>query len=274
MKTYAVILLSILLNFSYATDSYYPQHSLEIILNKNTQTEDLEAELFNVLNKVHIINENGEDELGESCPIDRNCYSQKNDITYKMARIELFGSLHLEENPQGYFVKDAYCNQIITEKNGVGPKKIPDSSLLNCEHTWPQSKFSSDFPNNLQKNDLHHLFPVSMKANSTRSNHPFAEVEGKTVNNNCTDSKIGNALGTNIKSFEPPTEHRGNVARAIFYFSVRYKMPIDSTQKQYLTKWHSEDPVDNEERVRNEKIMNYQGNRNPFIDFPELVERL
>lgn len=274
MKTLTLVLFSIVSNFSYAFESYYPQKSLDILLNEKTTSTEIQNELFNILNKVHIINEHGEDELTDSCPIDKKCYSQSENVTYKMARIELFGSLHLEKNKEGYFLKDLYCNQTITENEGVGPGLIPDSNIMNCEHTWPQSKFTTEFPNSLQKSDLHHLFPVNTRANSTRSNLPFAEVNGRVVNNNCTDSKQGNAIGTKIKSFEPPTEHRGNVARALFYFSTRYKMTIDETEKKYLKKWHSEDPVDETERVRNEKIMNYQGNRNPYIDFPELVERI
>jgi hypothetical protein len=36
-------------------------------------------------------------------------------------------------------------------------------------------------------------------------------------------------------------------------------------------KWHEEDPVDEFEIQRNQVIYAYQRNRNPFIDYPELV---
>ncbi|HBY65910.1 MAG TPA: hypothetical protein DEG42_05995 [Acholeplasmataceae bacterium] len=38
-----------------------------------------------------------------------------------------------------------------------------------------------------------------------------------------------------------------------------------------LLEWHKEDPVDDFERNRNQKIFEAQGNRNPFIDKPEYV---
>ena len=38
-----------------------------------------------------------------------------------------------------------------------------------------------------------------------------------------------------------------------------------------LLQWHQQDPVDAAERLRNEVIQTYQGNRNPFIDHPEWV---
>lgn len=40
-----------------------------------------------------------------------------------------------------------------------------------------------------------------------------------------------------------------------------------------LVNWHNLDPVDNFEIIRNEVIYSYQGNRNPFIDYPNLVEK-
>jgi endonuclease I len=51
-------------------------------------------------------------------------------------------------------------------------------------------------------------------------------------------------------------------------------LPIDPRLEAVLRKWHKDDPVDDEERDRNEKIMKLQGNRNPFIDYPELVDKI
>jgi endonuclease I len=42
-----------------------------------------------------------------------------------------------------------------------------------------------------------------------------------------------------------------------------------------LLEWHTQDPVDNWERRRNHIIYSkYQGNRNPFIDFPEFADKI
>jgi endonuclease I len=35
--------------------------------------------------------------------------------------------------------------------------------------------------------------------------------------------------------------------------------------------WNEFDPVDDFERHRNEVLYSYQGNRNPFIDYPEFA---
>jgi hypothetical protein len=42
-----------------------------------------------------------------------------------------------------------------------------------------------------------------------------------------------------------------------------------------LLQWHEEDPPDDAERERNERVCaSYQGNRNPFIDFPQIAAAL
>lgn len=72
--------------------------------------------------------------------------------------------------------------------------------------------------------------------------------------------------------FEPPQQHKGNVARALFYFSIRYQMPIDDNQESYLRSWHNEDPIDQNEIDRNDKIKSFQNISNPFIEKPDLVD--
>ena len=41
--------------------------------------------------------------------------------------------------------------------------------------------------------------------------------------------------------------------------------------KSTLLEWHLQDPVDDWEIQRNDKVYFYQENRNPFIDYPEFV---
>ena len=44
---------------------------------------------------------------------------------------------------------------------------------MDCEHLWPQSMGAGDEP---QKSDLHHLFPCKSNVNSSRGNHPYADI--------------------------------------------------------------------------------------------------
>lgn len=148
-------------------------------------------------------------------------------------------------------------------------KSLDDKGFLNCEHTWPQSFFNKQEP---QRSDIWHLYPTDSDANSRRGSYPFGIVIG-----NPTWSEGGSRLGNNAQGkivFEPRSDHKGNVARSLFYFSVRYKDPIDSMQEMVLKKWHEQDPPDDAEKERANRIEKVQNNRNPFIDHPEYVGQI
>lgn len=142
--------------------------------------------------------------------------------------------------------------------------KVPSAKLMNTEHTWPQSLGAVGDA----KSDLHHLFITGSNDNSMRSSLPFCDVTEQLWTNG--QSKRGYSHYVQ-HCFEPPAFHKGNVARAMFYFSVRYNHPIDKNQESFLRKWHINDPIDQEEIDRNDKIFFEQNNRNLFIDAPELV---
>ncbi|MCF8060564.1 MAG: endonuclease [Bacteriovoracaceae bacterium] len=194
-------------------------------------------------------------------------------FSYKEARTYLFGDIYLENKNGQNVVTDTYCEENFTAKDGVGTGKIPNHQEINCEHTWPQSRFSSRQSKGAQKSDLHHLFPVKAVANSARGNIPFGEVNGEKVSG-CEASLRGDDIYGNTAAFEPPKAHKGNVARAIFYFAVRYKMNVPAEEEVHLRLWHRLDPIDSDEIRRHERIYELQGNRNPFIDDPDLVDKL
>lgn len=249
-------------------NNYYPEETQEYLSQGG---ESLREHLFNVLSETHQ-RTNGRDLLGCRSKDRGNCYRQKS-LGYKGARKILFGKIHLKEDEKGYYIKDVYCQKTLrrVQTRSMGPGQIPNSNVLNCEHTWPQSKFSGRFEKGLQKSDLHHLYPTDSKANSVRGNYEFDNVNGYPVNEeNCTASKTEGHGG----AFEPPNDHKGNVARALFYFSVRYDISINANQERVLRQWDKLDPIDQEERNRNEIIYQVQKNRNPFIDIPALADKI
>jgi endonuclease I len=146
----------------------------------------------------------------------------------------------------------------------VGTEKMPDSSQVNIEHTWPQSKGAKG----VAKTDMHHLYPTDSKANSIRSSHPFGYVKDPNPKFNQGGSKC------NGEVFEVRRQHRGNVARSMFYFATVYNQKIDAAQEKTLRQWHKDDPVDANELARNDKVEALQNNRNPYIDHPEYVDMI
>lgn len=248
LKTNFVFILTILAPLTQAKLSDYEYYSKFLAKIQKSQNKDLKDTLYQAI-------------------------SNNKTLSYKTARRHMFGDLFLKKTSSGYTVTDTYCDKSFGEDVGVGPDQIPDHTVLNCEHTWPQSRFSSRDSKSTQKGDLHHLFPTDSKANSTRGNIPFGDVNGQAVNG-CPIASRGDDINDGINSFEPPKFHKGNVARALFYFAVRYQISIDETQEEYLREWHSLDPVDADELDRNTRIEAIQGNRNPFIDGPELVDQI
>lgn len=259
--------------------NYYPEN-IERHLNKTHSKYNSKQSLKEVLRNIIVsghIRKNGEkDILTSSCRGQENCYEQRAPESYKQARRYLFGDIYLTESRGKHYVKDVYCNNDVGEEDGIGPMQIPNHRIMNCEHSWPQSKFNPRESRNTQKNDLHHLFPVNSRANSSRSNHPFGEVIGRVVNSSCTSSSIGEVDYKDhiTTSFEPPLDIRGNIARALFYFSTRYDLPIDAAQEFYLRRWHREDPVDEFETRVNNRIYEIQNSRNPYIDDEDLVDAI
>jgi deoxyribonuclease-1 len=238
--------------------------------NPSTATKE---QLFEILNGTHRSVVGRPDALG-TCNRGERCYRQT-PVGYSQARIIMFGELFVEQDRAGTFVTDVYCEEKVYFKKPTDISGM--SNVVNIEHTWPQSKFSSQFDRNMQKEDMHHLFPTNSRANAIRGNFDFGQASGRQSFlggelDDCEISQINE--GADGRFFTPPAEHRGNTARAMFYFSVRYKMPISRAQEQVLRSWHRADPVDDKERERSSRIADYQLVRNPFVDFPQLVDRI
>lgn len=159
----------------------------------------------------------------------------------------------------------------------------------NREHRMPFSWVNfngdsrSDFELKPEGNDQHHLELVQADVNSQRLNYPFSS-DINNSNYTYKEFKQGKDSRNNDVA-EVMAGRRGDVARSIFYtmlcyngkynknwgfdnlLSLAYKQDI-----QDLIDWHNSDPVDNFERSRNEFVASIQNNRNPFIDFPQLVD--
>jgi len=124
----------------------------------------------------------------------------------------------------------------------------------NREHVWPQSKL-----NGAPKGDAHNLKPADVQENSRRGNLPFGYMTGSGV-------------------YEPHDDVKGDIARIVFYMATKYpQLSINAStigDLQILLEWHYLDPVDVFERNRNDVIFSYQGNRNPYVDYPHLVDEI
>ncbi len=193
--------------------------------------------------------------------IDNNTYS-----SYDGAKLFLFQEL---DNTNGV-VRCVYTGQDFTVSSSYDGSSNP-----NTEHTYAQSWFGTG-ETSIKKADVHHLFVSNSSVNSSRGNLPFDVVTnvGTTYPSyNGYVSKRGtNSSGQTV--FEPANQHKGNLARALLYFSVRYEMTLSQggvDMLETLLTWHNADPVDAAELTRNTAVYAHQNNRNPFVDHPEYV---
>ncbi len=151
----------------------------------------------------------------------------------------------------------------------------------NREHVWPVS-LGGFSKNQTPGCDLHHIRPTDSSLNGTRGNDKYGYVEGgreifgTVVTNNALGGKKGGGL------MEPLDNVKGDVARICLYMYVRYGTEYEGTKSitnvfesiDTLLAWCELDPVDTWEMGRNEVVQAIQGNRNVFIDFPELAWHL
>ncbi|HNX01029.1 MAG TPA: endonuclease, partial [Candidatus Cloacimonadota bacterium] len=192
--------------------------------------------------------------------ISTNTYS-----SYDGAKLIMFQQL---DNHNGV-VRCVYTGQdfsIAPDYNG--------SSSPNTEHTYAQSWFTG--PASVEKADLHHLFVTESTVNSSRGNLPF----GKVITTATTYASYNGYVskrGTDFNSqtvFEPADQHKGDCARALLYFNVRYgeSLTIGGVdQLPACIQWNYLDPPNADEIARNTLIQATLTNRNPFVDHPEYV---
>ena len=192
-------------------------------------------------------------------------------------------ALPFTDRKAGGVVWDMYSNCV-----RYYPNKLGDSGCsLNIEHCLPKSWWGGTV--NEAYKDLYNLNPSDQRANSQKSNYPPGHVKNadKFDNGSFRIAKA-NTSGYGYICWEPAPEYRGDFARTYFYMATAYEylkwtaypqfisdatylMFSDSIQKVLLN-WHRADPVSEKELCRADQISSIQGNRNPYIDYPELVE--
>lgn len=150
----------------------------------------------------------------------------------------------------------------------------------NREHLWPQSQGVGG--SGADYTDIHHLRPADWGVNAARGNKYFSECLASCKVPATEEAADDTSAGT--ETWLPPESARGVVARALLYMALRYPDLIlndcpsnddDIPTMAYLSQlllWHDMYEPTDQEIARNGKACSrWQGNRNPFVDFPELV---
>lgn len=201
----------------------------------------------------------------------RNLISTNTYSSYSGAKVFLFQDL---DNENGT-VRCIYTGKTYNISSSYSGQTNP-----NTEHSYAQSWFSTP-ESSIKKADLHHLFVSDMQVNSARSNYPFGVVATPAIADvYYPDTPWQSYRGNDFwqhRVFEPANQSKGDIARALMYFYVRYNDSLTQSgvsMLPVLRTWHQADPPSAAEIARNTAIYGFQGNRNPFVDHPEYVERI
>lgn len=204
-------------------------------------------------------------------------FKTSNVLTYNQARDTFFSKIDAVDN----VLECVYTGFKITLDPNQDPTTYAFGQGINTEHTYPRSKGASENTN--AYSDMHHLFPTREGVNSARGNLPFSDImdsqtdkwyfEDNVITSIPTQGIDGYSELLSGEFFEPREQHKGDVARAYFYFYTMYKQQADlaapnffGLQRETMCQWHFDDPVDEKEWTRNIKIASYQdGKRNPFV---------
>jgi len=181
----------------------------------------------------------------------------------------------------------ANSNQVWLVYKEIGRAKLDYQTTSNSigkwnrEHTYPRSRggfnsidlddiadgknvFWNTTADSLRhgNSDAHALRAADGPENSSRGNQHYGQYNGPS-----------GTLG----------KFKGDVARSVFYMAIRYNnlaivngFPVSTVGELgdlvTLLDWHRNDPPDDFEMNRNNIVYTWQFNRNPFIDYPDLVE--
>lgn len=184
---------------------------------------------------------------------------------------------------------EMYSNEVyLIRNNQTGLESFRDNKMQR-EHSVPKSWWGGSDATPAYT-DIFNLYPSDGPANQAKSNYPLGPVgSSPSFNNGVT--KVGRPAagygGNSGNVFEPADEYKGDFARAYFYvFTIYNDLDWTATSMasknawptlkpwayELLLQWAREDRVSQKEIERNDAVEIQQGNRNPFVDFPELAE--
>lgn len=201
-----------------------------------------------------------------------------------------------DTDERGYYIDMYSTYDKYTYSNKCGSySAIGD--CINREHSVPKSWWGGG--KQPQYSDIFNIVPTDGYVNNQRSNYPYGVCEGGTRLTNgqyVAKGRKGTSTHAGYSGvvFEPDDEYKGDFARAYFYMAACYNNVISGWTKAngntffagnsypvfttyaigLLMEWHRLDPVSEKETTRNCYAHAWQGNRNPFIDHPELAEHI
>ena len=201
---------------------------------------------------------------------------------------------------KGYNREHAMCQSwfgttsLAGQEMSSSKKNSPGSDIF---HIYPASYGMNSRRGNRPYGEV--LTAANVSGNGTKYGTP---VQNVSITNSVAGAYVEGSITLSTNVLEPADEYKGDIARSYFGTMVKWagewtfnknengRVIFDATidaDTHYgpennfgftdyglalMLKWHRQDPVSQKEVDRNNGIQLTQGNRNPFIDYPYLVE--
>ena len=186
-------------------------------------------------------------------------------------------------NSDGMMI-DRYSQNLYELANGTAT--IPNGMAVDfvVNHSWWGIHISDAI-----KWDMYNMLPCNAQVPKYKTDYMPGVVVDAIYSNGVWSMGWGSIDGYRVNVYAPPRGYEGDFARIIMYMSTIYSAErwsgqgvnffadgeyptLNGYSRQLLLQWHNLDPVSDIERTRNDVISKVQGNRNPFVDYPQLVD--
>ncbi|ATP28568.1 endonuclease [Chromobacterium violaceum] len=123
----------------------------------------------------------------------------------------------------------------------------------------------------MAEGDLNNLVPAVGEVNGDRANFAYGawEIHPRPIYGQCRS-----LVDFKLKRFQPREEVRGAAARITLYMHQRYGLRMSQQDRQLMCAWARQYPVDEWERQRNKRIVQWQGEGNFLVSQPEELSRV
>ncbi|MDE6812410.1 MAG: endonuclease [Duncaniella sp.] len=194
----------------------------------------------------------------------------------------------VDKNTLTFTLRDEFTGRDISVEAG----QLPEGYEWDC--FVPASWWGNAAPGlqRMAADDFFNLLPLDAATRAARRDLPPAvEVTMPSFADNLWSAGRTELYGVETEVYLPPASLRGELARVFMYMAAAYPaevwterayMMLDGTLYPALSgyaipilmEWHRSSPPSERECVRNDRGSGLQGNRNSFVDYPELAEYL
>ncbi|MBR5332973.1 MAG: endonuclease [Muribaculaceae bacterium] len=173
-------------------------------------------------------------------------------------------------------------NYELSANHTTAPQGMAIDYVIN--HIWWGTRVTDAI-----KWDMYNMLPCNSEVPTNKNDYMPGVVVNAIYANGVWSMGWGSIEGYKVNVYSPPQGYEGDFARIIMYMATIYPADrwsgqgvnffadgayptLNGYSRQLLLQWHNLDPVSDIERTRNDVISIIQGNRNPFVDYPQLVD--